>query len=167
MCKMASFLWKHDELDGFQIAVYDLESHSETQKHLPTYTEKAGWFEGHYTPQGEIELRSNGKKNEYIHLMRERFPRFVCFWNWAMKREVKFSHLDLRGCDLKWITLPTTIGGSLALSGCELKGITLPTTISGDLDLRDCDLKGITLPTTIGGSLYLSCLLYTSDAADE
>ena len=64
--------------------------------------------------------------------------------------------LYLSGCDLKGITLPTTIGGYLDLSGCDLKGITLPTTIGGSLDLRGCDLKGITLPTTIGGSLYLS-----------
>ena len=54
--------------------------------------------------------------------------------------------LDLRGCDLKGITLPTTIGGSLYLRGCDLKGITLPTTIGGFLDLRGCDLKGITIP---------------------
>ena len=32
--------------------------------------------------------------------------------------------LDLRGCDLKGITLPQSVGGSLDLSGCE--GITLP-----------------------------------------
>jgi len=53
---------------------------------------------------------------------------------------------DLSGCDLKGITLPTTIGGYLDLSGCDLKGITLPTTIGGSLYLSGCDLKGITLP---------------------
>jgi hypothetical protein len=63
--------------------------------------------------------------------------------------------LYLRGCDIKGITLPTTVGGYLDLRGCDLKGITLPTTVGGYLDLRGCDLKGITLPTTIGGSLYL------------
>ena len=31
--------------------------------------------------------------------------------------------LYLGGCDLKGITLPSTIGGSLDLSGCDLKGI--------------------------------------------
>jgi len=64
------------------------------------------------------------------------------------------GYLNVRGCDLKGITLPTTIGGSLDVSGCDLKGITLPTTIGGSLDVRGCDLKGITLPTTIGGYLY-------------
>ena len=43
--------------------------------------------------------------------------------------------LDVRGGDLKGITLPTTIGGSLDVSGCDLKGITLPTTIGGYLDV--------------------------------
>jgi len=61
--------------------------------------------------------------------------------------------LYVSGCDLKGITLPTTIGGYLYVSGCDLKGITLPTTIGGYLDVSGCDLKGITLPTTIGGYL--------------
>jgi hypothetical protein len=59
------------------------------------------------------------------------------------------SSLNLSGCDLKGITLPTTIGGSLYLSGCDLKGITLPTTIGGSLYLSGCDLKGITIPTKL------------------
>ena len=64
--------------------------------------------------------------------------------------------LDLRGCDLKGITLPTSVGGSLDLRGCDLKGITLPTSVGGSLYLSGCDLKGITLPTSVGGSLDLS-----------
>ena len=39
--------------------------------------------------------------------------------------------LDLRGCDLKDVTLPTTVSGSLYLSGCDLKGVTLPIIIEG------------------------------------
>ncbi len=50
---------------------------------------------------------------------------------------------------------PKEYSGSLDLQGCDLSGVTLPTTISGSLDLRGCDLSGVTLPTTIGGSLYL------------
>jgi len=64
--------------------------------------------------------------------------------------------IDLRGCDLKGITLPQSIGGYLYLRDCDLKGITLPQSIGGYLDLSGCDLKGITLPQSIGGSLYLS-----------
>ena len=44
--------------------------------------------------------------------------------------------LDLRGCDLTGVTLPTTVTGSLDLSGCDLTGVTLPTTVTGSLDLR-------------------------------
>ena len=51
--------------------------------------------------------------------------------------------VNLSGCDLKGITLPTSVGGSLYLSGCDLKGITLPTSVGGYLDLSGCDLKGI------------------------
>jgi hypothetical protein len=63
--------------------------------------------------------------------------------------EIRSDDIDLRGCDLKGITLPTTIGGYLDLRGCDLKGITLPTTIGGYLYLRGCDLKGITLPKNV------------------
>ena len=46
-------------------------------------------------------------------------------------------------------------GGWLDLSGCDLTGITLPTSVGGWLDLSGCDLTGITLPTSIGGSIHL------------
>jgi len=46
--------------------------------------------------------------------------------------------LDLRGCDLSGVTLPTSIGGWLDLQGCDLSGVTLPTSIGGSLDLRGC-----------------------------
>ena len=63
--------------------------------------------------------------------------------------------LYLSGCDLKGVTLPTTVSGWLDLKGCDLKGVTLPTTVSGSIDLRGCDLKGVTLPATVSGSLDL------------
>jgi uncharacterized protein YjbI with pentapeptide repeats len=76
--------------------------------------------------------------------------------------------LDLRGCDLTGITLPTSIGGWLDLRGCDLTGITLPTSVGGSLDLSGCDLTGITLPTSIGGSLDLSgCRPDRNHAADK
>src|SRR3972149_5631048 len=74
---------------------------------------------------------------------------FVCRCNWC-------GSLNLSGCDLKDITLPTSVGGSLDLSGCDLKGITLPTSVGVWLDRRGCDLKCITPPTSVGGSLDLS-----------
>ena len=66
------------------------------------------------------------------------------------------KELNLSGRDLKGITLPTSVGGSLYLSGRDLKGITLPTSVGGYLYLSGCDLKGITLPTSVGGYLDLS-----------
>src|SRR4030043_21140 len=63
------------------------------------------------------------------------------------------GNLDVSGCDLKGVTLPTSIGDSLYVRGCDLKGVTLPTSIDGDLNIRGCDLKGVTLPTSIGGCL--------------
>ena len=47
-----------------------------------------------------------------------------------------------------------SFGGYLYLCGCDLKGITLPTSVGGSLDLSGCDLKGITLPTSVGGGIY-------------
>ena len=46
--------------------------------------------------------------------------------------------LDLRGCDLSGVTLPTSVGGWLDLSGCDLSGVTLPTSVGGWLDLSGC-----------------------------
>jgi len=63
--------------------------------------------------------------------------------------------LDLRGRNLEGIVLPTRVGGSLYLRDCNLKGIVLPTRIGSSLDLSGCNLKGIVLPTRVGGSLYL------------
>jgi uncharacterized protein YjbI with pentapeptide repeats len=156
MCQLASFF--HNPING-DIEIYDLTSHSKTKDHL-NLNEKI-WREGHYLPDGTIECRtvdsdrtSSEKCNDR---MKNRFPKFVDFFNWSVKKDCVFSEsLYLRGCDLKGITLPTTISGYLDLSGCDLKGITLPTSIGGSLHLRGCDLKGITLPTSIGCYLDLS-----------
>jgi uncharacterized protein YjbI with pentapeptide repeats len=153
MCKMASF-W-HNPING-DIAVYDLTSHSGTQEYLKL-NEKL-WREGHYLPSGEIECRvcdgDREEQEECNERLRNRFPTFKDFLLWALTQNISGS-LDLRGCDLKGITLPQSIGGWLYLRGCDLKGITLPQSIGGWLDLRGCDLKGITLPQSIGGSLDL------------
>ena len=52
MCRMASFLYKNSEENGVEIAVSCLNSHSNTQENLKL-TEKMGWFEGHYLPNGQ------------------------------------------------------------------------------------------------------------------
>jgi hypothetical protein len=37
-----------------------------------------------------------------------------------------YDSLDVSGCDLKGVKLPSTVGGSLDVSGCDLKGVKLP-----------------------------------------
>ena len=64
--------------------------------------------------------------------------------------------LDLSGCDLSGVTLPTSVTGWLDLRGCDLSGVTLPASVGGSLYLRGCDLSGVTLPANLTGSLYLS-----------
>ena len=78
--------------------------------------------------------------------------------------------LDLRGCDLTGVTLPSTVGGWLDLRGCDLKGVTLPATVGGSIYLSGCDLKGVTLPKVIFGqpgqmiAFEGNYLLWRSDA---
>ena len=67
-----------------------------------------------------------------------------------------YGSLDVRGCDLKGVKLPGTVGGSLDVSGCDLKGVKLPGTVGSSLDVSGCDLNGVKLPGTVGGSLYVS-----------
>ena len=150
---MASF-W-HNPING-DIAVYDLTSHSSTQKHLKL--NERVWREGHYLPSGEIECRlcdcDRIEPHEANERLRNRFPTFKEFLQWALTQNISGT-LDLRGCDLTDITLPSTVGDTLYLSGCDLTGITLPSTVGGWIDLRGCDLTGVTLPSTVSGSLCL------------
>jgi uncharacterized protein YjbI with pentapeptide repeats len=157
MCKMASFIINHKT---GKVKVYDLCGHSETYAHFKlTDTSRSEWREGHYLRSGVIECRTiDGDEltsEQLVTYVKTGWPTFKDFLQWAIKQEIGVS-LDLRGCDLKGITLPTSIGGYLDLRGCDLKGITLPTSIGCSLDLSGCDLKGITLPTSIGCSLDLS-----------
>lgn len=42
-------------------------------------------------------------------------------------------------------------GGLLDLAGCDLSGVTLPTKVGGWIDLTGCNLNGVTLPLVIFG----------------
>ena len=90
------------------------------------------------------------------HIIEKWFKKFLKTKEFKSFLFYYFGDLNLRGCDLKGITLPQSIGGYLDLRGCDLKGITLPQSIGGSLYLSGCDLKGITLPQSIGGYLDLS-----------
>jgi hypothetical protein len=177
---MASFLYKNSEENGVEIRVWDLCSHSDTQSRL-RLTEKAGWYEGHYLPDGEIECRKPyvNKDNEAEIEIRRRYKTFAKFLNWCFKQNIRLNTtLDLTNCDLNGIKFPKKIGWNLYLNGCDLKGIRVPdeigrnlylcnaknidkdalknVKISGILDLSKCDLKGIKLPKEIGTSLWLN-----------
>ena len=158
MCRFISFFHKADADGKPKIAIWNLSSHGETEKHLKLNTNL--WQEGHYLPDGEIELRYNDSfkadKVEYEDSFKNRFPKFQDFLKWCLDSYKSIcGFLDLRGCNLQGITLPKRISGYLDLEGCDLKGITLPESIGGSLYLRGCDLRGITLPKSIGGSLNL------------
>jgi uncharacterized protein YjbI with pentapeptide repeats len=178
MCRFISFFHKPN-LGDIDVAVWDMTSHGETEKALELNVKL--WNEGHYTPDGKLELRGNNLPENYNEHFLRRYPNFKSFLVWCLLqltdangsfngsldvrgcnlKGVKLPttigcSLDVRGCDLRGVKLPTTIGGSLYVRGCDLKGVKLPTTIGGWLDVSWCDLKGVKLPTTIGGSLYVS-----------
>ena len=88
MCKFASFM--HRPATG-EVKVAVLHSHGETEEQLKL--DPKIWREGHYTPQGEIELRltedDRVDKVEYETAFRNRFPDFVSFFNWSMQQVMK------------------------------------------------------------------------------
>ena len=176
MCEMISFIYKYED-SKIDIKVYDLMSHSDTQKYYPELTENLGWYEGHYTTK-KIECRiPQGRNEDAEKQLKYDYPTFIDFVKYCLKQEIS-GDLDLGDCDLTGIELPKEIsgflnlrncknltgielpekiGGNLNLSYCKnLTGIELPKEINGYLDLSNCDLTGIELPEKIGNSLYLS-----------
>ncbi|OFY83656.1 MAG: hypothetical protein A3F72_15375 [Bacteroidetes bacterium RIFCSPLOWO2_12_FULL_35_15] len=67
------------------------------------------------------------------------------------------------------VSLVTECNNDVDLRGCDLKGITLPSSIGGYLDLRGCDLKGITLPGNfkLSGDLYGATLKQLKEASKK
>jgi hypothetical protein len=96
---MASFL--HNPKTG-EIRVWDLNSHSETEKHFGGQSPQ--WREGHYLPTGEAECRVVAEDRitmkECNARFLARFPTFWDFFNWALKESghiEKCGYLDLGG----------------------------------------------------------------------
>src|SRR4030043_337101 len=167
MCQFISF---HHKPTTGDIAVAVLASHSDTEQRLKLNL--ALWREGHYTPNGEAELRFTDddrvNKAEYKQSFLNRFPTFVSFFNWCMEqtnqKEKYDGQLYLSGLYLSGLTsakdlvLPKTVGGGLYLSGLtSAKDLVLPKTGGGGLYLSGLtSAKGLVLPKTVGGGLYLS-----------
>lgn len=113
MCRFISF-W-HNPLNG-DVVVSDLNSHSNTQEALNL--NQNVWCEGHYLPDGEIELRKNpGMRipENYNENFKQRFPDFSSFFNWAImstsKNGVFIGFLDLSSLtSAEGLTLPKECG---------------------------------------------------------
>ena len=118
MCQFASFL--HNPITG-EIKVYDLTSHGDTEKELNL--DPKIWREGHYLPNGEIELRLTDDdrvdRDEYLTSFKNRFPTFVSFLNWSFERVCKDGHYEgslyLNSLtSAKGLVLPKSLGCRLA-----------------------------------------------------
>ena len=139
MCKFISFFHRPDNGD---IAVFNLESHSDTQAKLEL-NEKL-WREGHYLPSGQIVCRvaptDKITEQECNERLKNHYPLFVEFFNWAMgetcKNGIYVGSLDLRSLtSAAGLKLPNEIGGYLDLSSLtSAAGLKLPAKC-GYLDL--------------------------------
>ena len=106
MCRLASFF--HNPSTG-DLAVYDITSHSETEKKLNLNLKI--WWEGHYLPHGEVECRVTDEdritQKECNERLKRQYPTFVKFFNWCIENKAIIGGgLDLRGCDLKDVVIP-------------------------------------------------------------
>ena len=98
-----------------------MNSHSNTEQKLKLNLNI--WREGHYLPNGKIELRVADKDRitqaECNERLKSQFPTFIDFLNWCFRQDINIGGgLYLRGLtSAKGLVLPTTIGGGLYLRG--------------------------------------------------
>ena len=148
MCQFISFFHRPDNGD---IAVYDLQSHGNTEEHLKL--NKNLWAEGHYTPKGELILRQDGNHDqlEIETRFKNRFPNFVAFAIWCFRQEITgIEWLDLSGLtSAEGLVLPAGIE-TLDLSGLtSAEGLVLPAGIKW-LNLGGLtSAEGLVLPAGI------------------
>jgi hypothetical protein len=150
MCEFISFLHRPDNGD---IAVWDLNSHSNTQYKLNLH--EPLWCEGHYLPDGEIVCRIHDKCgascDECVERLRNKFPSFLSFLNWCFSQNIdKIKSLYLSSLtSAQGLTLPQGIKTLYLSSLTSAKGLTLPQGIKW-LDLRGLtSAQGLTLPQGI------------------
>jgi hypothetical protein len=140
MGQFISFLHRPDNGD---IAVWDLNSHSDTQKKLNLH--EPLWCEGHYTPNGEIECRTTDRNattsEECVDRIKNRFPSFANFLSWCFTQDIaKIEWLDLSSLtSAEGLTLPQGIKTLYLSSLTSADGLTLPQGIK-TLDLSS-DIK--------------------------
>jgi hypothetical protein len=128
---MASFF--HNPISG-EILVYDLNSHSETEKHLKL--NPCGPFrEGHYLPNGTVECRvvegEDGVSQETCNkLLKSRFPTFLSFFRWAVANGGKVGeNLDLselKEIDEEGLKIPESVTHLWLNSLKSYEGLKIP-----------------------------------------
>ena len=79
MCERISFLYRTNYSGSVSLAVYDLESHGNTQAFFPELTEKEEWYEGHYTPN-KIECRTPAGRDRLAEkFLADNWPSYAAF----------------------------------------------------------------------------------------
>ena len=160
MCEFFSFITKGDSIPVFfdaknRIALnesnpkgYSVDSHTSIASYFNMNEDRCNKYEYNpFTKKLKIDQINNPNRDNVT------VKKWCVEFNFTKIIEVSKFNLDVRGCDLKDVKLPDSIGGSLDVSGCDLKDVKLPDSIGGYLDVRGCDLKDVKLPDSIGGSL--------------
>ena len=126
MCeRLTSHLFKVKERE---ILVHTICSHSETRSALnlsdkdPNIIE-VEWCDGNALPSIRFSNQDADEQQLVEDWYAKRFSNRMDMVRYCVNG-IKGGSLDLRGCDLNGITLPTSVGGSLDLRGCDLNGIT-------------------------------------------
>jgi hypothetical protein len=149
MCKYASFF--HNPHDN-QVCVKVLDSHGETEKELNLNLEV--WREGHYTPEGEVELRLTEDDRvdpvEYETAFRNRFPTFNSFIRWANTQNARVERLSLDSLkSVEGLDLPKSVEVLHLNSLTSVEGLDLPESVERlSLDSLT-SVEGLALPESV------------------
>jgi hypothetical protein len=160
---MASFF--HNPMTG-EILIYDLNSHSNTEKHLKL-NPKGPFREGHYLPSGKVECRVvEGEdlvsQETCNKLLKSRFPTFLSFFRWAVANGGKIidgklnlnglKEIDKEGLEIPESVTDLSLNSLKSAEGLEItKGVT-------DLWLDSLkSAKGLKIPEGVE-YLYLNSL---------
>jgi hypothetical protein len=154
MCRMASFF--HNPITG-EILVYDLNSHSETEKHLKL-SPKGPFREGHYLPNGTVECRvvedeDSVSQETCNKLLKSRFPTFLSFFRWAIANGGHVGKdLDLIGLheiNEEGLKIPEGVTELLLNSLKSAEGLEIPESVTW-LSLNSLEsAEGLEIPESV------------------
>jgi hypothetical protein len=157
VCKYASFF--HNPHNN-QVCVKVLDSHGETEKELNLNLKV--WREGHYTPEGEVELRLTEDDRvdpvEYETAFRNRFPTFNSFIRWANTQDARVEVLYLNNLtSVEGLDLPKSVKWLYLNSLTSVEELDLPKSVEGLYLDSLTSAKGLVLPESVKW-LYLNSL---------